>query len=364
MVLINASLLVSGLLWCSICAAGPVNTQQHQAPLATQGVKDTLIAGNALSTPSPDPYGFRPLLADNAPALRNERSENSANTVHTLTYNAEAHSMVNSLEKEYLKSDKQMLTHMKSWGVPYFQRIDKIMSDHGLPKELKYLAVIESELKHSATSRVGAKGLWQFMPETARLYGLTVNKHTDQRTDLDKSTRAAARYLQDLYEELHDWLLVIAAYDGGTNRIHSAIRKAGSRNFWDLQYYLPAECRNHVKRFIATNFYMEDVPQQSFFLPADQSDLEVALSQEELANTSVKTISGHFTAYAIAKHLSMSLPEFIRLNPNFDGQVSSSTECYNLRLPKDKMDIFDADQASILNESVRGLLNDDEKEEK
>ena len=109
---------------------------------------------------------------------------------------------------------------------------------------------------------------------------------------------------------------------------------------------------------------MEDVPQQSFFLPADQNDLEAALTQEELANTSVKTISGHFTAYAIAKHLSMPLPEFIRLNPNFDGQMSGSGECYNLRLPKNKMDIFDADQAMILNESVRGLLNDEEEEEK
>jgi membrane-bound lytic murein transglycosylase D len=209
---------------------------------------------------------------------------------------------------------------------------------------------------------VGAKGYWQFMPETARLYGLTVNKRQDDRTDLDKSTRAAARYLQDMYDELHDWLLVIAAYDGGTNRIHSAIRKAGSANFFDLQYYLPAECRNHVKRFIATNFYMEAVPAGPDLLPGGEKALETALSEEDLENTEVQTVTGHFTAGAIARHLSIPLPEFIRLNPNFDHQLAGSEECYNLRLPRDKMAMFNDDKAVILNESVRALLNEEEED--
>jgi membrane-bound lytic murein transglycosylase D len=343
--------------------AGPVGTQQNPSLTApVKGAKDTLVAGNSVTPPS-DPYGFKPLLADNSAAL-NRAAAASATAAHSLTYNAQAHSLVADYQREFIRSDKEKLTNMKTWGAPYFTRIEKILADHNLPKELEYLAVIESELKHSATSRVGAKGLWQFMPETARLYGLTVNKHQDDRTDLDKSTRAASRYLQDLYDELHDWLLVIAAYDGGTARIHSAIRKAGSKDFFDLQYYLPLECRNHVKRFIATNFYMEVVPAGPDLLPGGQKELETALTEQDLESTEVQTISGHYTAAVIARHLSLPLPEFIRLNPNFDAQLAGAEECYNLRLPKDKMTLFNEDKKVILSESVRALLNEEEEEGK
>lgn len=361
-----ASLLVSGMVWSLVSWGTPVGTQQNPSLQPGKGVKDTSVTGKTTTAANPDPYGFKPLLASNTAVVRAEAvEENRESNSRTLVYTAVAHSLAPGLEKEFLKTDKEKLTHMKSWGVPYFNRIDKILSDHSLPLELKYLAVIESELKTSATSHVGAKGLWQFMPETARLYGLTVNRHKDERMDVEKSTRAAARYLQDLYDELHDWLLVIAAYDGGTNRIHSAIRKAGSRDFWDIQYYLPMECRNHVKRFIATNFYMEDVPPGGpDLLPGGGQELETALTDADLAGTEVKTISGHYTAVAIAKHLSMPLTDFIRLNPNFDGQVSGTAECYNLRLPKDKMTLFNADQANILSESVKGLLNEEEEETK
>jgi membrane-bound lytic murein transglycosylase D len=100
---------------------------------------------------------------------------------------------------------------------------------------LKYLAVIESELKPTATSWVGAVGPWQLMPATARLLGLKVSHKVDERTNYQKSTHAAAIYLKDLYTEFGDWLLVIAAYNGGAGNVYSAIRKSGSRNFWKLR---------------------------------------------------------------------------------------------------------------------------------
>ena len=354
------------MIWCTMSVAGPVGNQQNPSPTPVNGVKDTLGAGNSATPPS-EPYGFKPLLADNAPVYRPATAVSASATAasaHSLSYTAQAHALVAGYQREFIRSDKEKLTNMKTWGAPYFTRIEQILADHNLPKELEYLAVIESELKHSATSRVGAKGLWQFMPETARLYGLTVNKHRDDRTDLDKSTRAASRYLQDLYDELHDWMLVIAAYDGGTARIHTAIRKAGSRDFFDLQYYLPMECRNHVKRFIATNFFMEVVPAGPDLLPGGQQELETALSEQDLESTEVETISGHYTSAVIARHLAIPLPEFIRLNPNFDGQLAGTEECYNLRLPKDKMAMFNEDKTAILNESVRALLNEDEEEKK
>ncbi len=95
------------------------------------------------------------------------------------------------------------------------------------------------------------------MPATARILGLKVNRSHDERTDYFKSTHAAAKYLKDLYTEFGDWLLVIAAYNGGPGNVYSAIRKSGSRNFWNLQYYLPAESRTHVKKFIGTHYIFE-----------------------------------------------------------------------------------------------------------
>jgi membrane-bound lytic murein transglycosylase D len=136
--------------------------------------------------------------------------------------------------------------------------MDSIFNQYGLPEELKYLAVIESELRSTALSRVGARGPWQLMAQTARDLGLRVNGRSDERTSMIKSTKAAALYLRDLHNQFKDWLLVLAAYNGGPVPVYRAIHKAHSRNFWVLEKYLPAESRWHVKKFIATAYYFEN----------------------------------------------------------------------------------------------------------
>jgi membrane-bound lytic murein transglycosylase D len=149
---------------------------------------------------------------------------------------------------DYIAKHSAHLESMKIWGKPYFRMMDNILASYGIPRELKYLAVIESNLQNSALSWVGARGPWQFMPETGRQMGLVVNATRDDRTDYYKSTHAAARYLKILYNQLgQDWLLVIAGYNGGPGRVLNAIKKTGSRDFWVLQNSLPLESRNHVK---------------------------------------------------------------------------------------------------------------------
>jgi Transglycosylase SLT domain len=159
--------------------------------------------------------------------------------------------------KKYIRNRNDCLIRVKRRSEVPFYIIDSVFSRYHLPVELKYLAVIESELKPTATSHVGAKGPWQLMPATAHVLGLKVNRHCDERSNYYKSTIAAAKYLRDLYALFDDWLLVLAAYNGGPKPVYNAIQKSGSRNFWVLQGYLPAESREHVKKFIATHYYFE-----------------------------------------------------------------------------------------------------------
>jgi membrane-bound lytic murein transglycosylase D len=157
----------------------------------------------------------------------------------------------------YIRHNDEDLNVVKRRSEGPFSIIDSVLGHYGLPLQLKYLAVIESELKPSALSRVGARGPWQLMPTTGRELGLKVNRRADDRTNYYKSTVAAAKYLRDLHREFGDWLLVLAAYNGGPVPVCRAIHKAHSRSFWVLQKYLPAESRGHVKKFIATAWYFE-----------------------------------------------------------------------------------------------------------
>jgi membrane-bound lytic murein transglycosylase D len=159
--------------------------------------------------------------------------------------------------KKYLKENNQGLIKIKDRSGASFKTIDGVFNQYSIPVELKYLAVVESKLNTKATSHVGAKGTWQLMPSTAKLLGLKVKGRVDERTHQYKSTVAAAKYLKSLHEDLGDWLLVIAAYNSGPGYVYKAIKKSGSRDFWRLQYFLPKETRNHVKRFISVHYYFE-----------------------------------------------------------------------------------------------------------
>ena len=261
--------------------------------------------------------------------------------------------------QDYLQQHSNSLVKMKQWGLPYFNLIDNIFAQYGLPRELKYLAVIESNLNVGATSWVGAGGPWQFMPYTARDYGLVVNNTFDERRDYFKSTHAAARYLLTLYQQMHDWLLVIAAYNGGPGVVYNAIKKSGSKDFWSLQYYLPEESRNHVKKFIATHYIMEsgEGPASLSFSGGDPYDNKNQLSPDELRQAETQTISGKYNSAVIAKNLSIEILQFNRYNPDFDNKLSVNGH-YELTLPSDKMQLFLTNKYQILNECVQLLLGD------
>lgn len=289
----------------------------------------------------------------------------------SMPYSSQVTPQAESYMQDYLRVHGRQLSGMKSWCMPYFNLIDNIFSQYGLPKELKYLAVIESNLKTNATSWVGAGGPWQFMPYTARENGLVVNNMVDERRDYFKSTHAAARYLLSLYKQTHDWLLVIAAYNGGPGRVFSAIERSGSRNFWALQYNLPEESRNHVKKFIATHYIMETGGgNQGFenggFNISKSGGTAVnpylnkpTLNVSEMENAETEMIAGKFNSVILAKNISMDILSFNKYNPLFDTQIASNGK-YELILPQDKMRQFLSTKYQILNECVQFLLGDTE----
>lgn len=270
-----------------------------------------------------------------------------------------------SFVADYMEKNSKDMLDMKSWALPYFNMIDAVMVQHGLPRELKYLAVIESELKSGAKSWAGAVGPWQLMPGTAITLGLKVNRKVDERRNYMKSTHAAARYLKDLYATYGDWLLVIAAYNAGPGSVQKAISRSKSRNFWDLQYFLPAETRSHVKKFIGTHYIFEGQGGLTTLTKAETKAhygpnlyaFTRNLTEEEQENAKSQLVSGKYQAQVIARHIAMEITDFNRYNPDFDRVMASAANSYEMKLPVEKMELFKANKYAILQESVQLLLN-------
>lgn len=316
-------------------------------------INPLVVAPSAVpeATKKADPKeGFKDLFDNSSVSKTNATSFKGVSLEHL---NPQALSFV----QDYIDRHSAELKNLQSWAKPYFDMMDDVLSQNKIPVQLKYLAVIESNLKSSAVSWVGAVGPWQFMPATGRMFGLNVARGYDERRDYLKSTRAASKYLNYLFDIYADWLLVVAAYNCGPGRVNSAIAKAGSSNFWQLQYYLPAESRNHVKKFIATHYIMEGEGGVTT-VTKDKALAMMATVKDEVTHKDVKvqTISGRYNTKAIIKYLGMEADEFNQLNPNLD-KILASNSTYQLKLPMDKMEVFLSKKNEMLNESIQMLIN-------
>lgn len=273
----------------------------------------------------------------------------------------------------YATRYSQHLQIMIDKGQPYFNMIEKVFRDNGIPEEMKYLAVIESSFNVNARSRVGAVGAWQFMAGTARIFGLSVGKKIDERKDFYKSTLAAAQFLNQLYAQFDDWLLVVAAYNCGAGGVQRAIKASGRTDFWGMQYFLPAESRNHVYKFIATGYILDRF--NNFFGVSDDNDNTITvnvpvadnlsapvargpLTEDEIFSTVEINVTGKYRLEAIAKKLDMNVAELDRFNPGFSKAMASAENNYDLRIPKEKMKQFMAEKNEMLKESVQMTLDD------
>lgn len=207
----------------------------------------------------------------------------------------------------------------------YFPMFEEILSRYKLPVELKYMAVVESMLNPTATSRAGAKGIWQFMYTTAKSYGLEINSYVDERMDVEKSMDAAARYLRDAYNIFGDWALAISSYNCGAGNVSKAIRRAGgSRDYWSIYPYLPRETRGYVPAFVAVmyamTYYKEyGILPQNVGMPAQTDTLRI---NRNLHFAQINGTTG------------LPIDDLRRLNPQyFNDIIPGNNHEYVLKIP-------------------------------
>jgi len=228
----------------------------------------------------------------------------------------------------------------------YAPLVKEILREHGLPEDLVYLAMIESGFNLHAYSPMKAAGPWQFIPETGRRYGLVVNHWVDERRDLRKSTVAAARYLQELFDQFGCWYLAAAGYNAGENRIDKVIKRYDTKDFWKLRAYntLPRETREYVPQLIAAAVIAKD---------PERYGLGAIENVEPFEFVKV-TVPGGVPLKALARAASIDLPSVRSLNPEIRRGITPPGKIYGIKLPVDTDKAsFHSSLTSILNEGRR-----------
>jgi membrane-bound lytic murein transglycosylase D len=223
----------------------------------------------------------------------------------------------------------------------YIDRMKEIFREEGMPEDLVYMALIESSFKSNAYSRARAKGFWQFIAGTAKRYDLKMDWWVDERSDFERSTRAAARYLKWLYGWFNDWYLAMAAYNAGENKIAYGIRNTGATNFWDLARtrYIRQETKNYVPAILAGMIIAKDPLKYGF-----TETLEDPIKYDAVP------IDYTVDLRLVAECSGVSLEEIKQLNPELVRMTTPARSGYELRVPAGKKDTFLAEISSIPEE--------------
>lgn len=261
-----------------------------------------------------------------------------------LTYNP----IVREAIEMYVNRRSGLLGNMLAKSTYYFPIIEEALDRHGLPLELKYLAIVESALNPTAVSRVGATGLWQFMLPTGKAYGLHIDSLIDERRDPRKSSEAMSLYFKDMYALYGDWMLAIAAYNCGPGNVNKAIRRSGGkRNFWEIYQYLPRETRSYVPFFIAAFYAMEHY---------DEHNVRPNLITMPLATDTIH-INSRQNFETLSRLTNVDIETMRELNPKYRREiVPGNTEPQVLILPAANAIYFGAHKDSILKVNEPAII--------
>ena len=226
----------------------------------------------------------------------------------------------------------------------YFPMYEETMGEHGMPSEIQFLSIVESGLDPKIKSKMGAMGLWQFMPATGRMYGMQVNTDIDDRMDPEKSTEAAAKYLKSLYKMFGNWEVALAAYNCGPGNVRKAIRRSGGKtSFWGIYDFLPQETRSYVPQFQAMLYILNHLEEHNLHLEEPSYPIEfekvsfdktfhlerlatlsdICLKDLEVLNPSIKTRKIPETHRSMAIRIPKSRSLFVKENLAWIGDSLS-----------------------------------------
>lgn len=293
------------------------------------------------------PEDFVPNFSDSVYAARIEILNRM--TPLELTYNKTVKGFIDL----YAVRKRGLTSRILGLAEVYFPMFEEILDSYNMPLELKYLAVVESALIPTAGSHAGAKGLWQFMYRTGKMYGLESNSYVDDRFDPYKSTIAACQHMQDLYDIYQDWWLVLAAYNSGGGNVNKAIRRAGGvKNYWAIWPYLPAETRGYVPAFISVVYLMNHAAEHNLY-PVHPGILYNAIDTVHVHDV--------LSFDQISEILSISAQDLQYLNPSFkEGIIPASPDNkYVLRLPRSLSGYYVSKENEIYNHKTQQKLDEE-----
>jgi len=256
-------------------------------------------------------------------------------------FNIEYNVGLENVIKSFLKNRKRSFERLMGISQFYFPLFEEALAAQNIPLEIKYLSVVESALNPRAVSRVGATGLWQFMYQTGKQYGLKVDTYADDRRDPLKASAAAAQYMKNMYAIFGDWDLVLASYNTGPGNVAKAIRRSGGKqNYWNIRPYLHKETQGYVPAFLATMYIFEYHKEHG--IKPDRS----------IANhfaTDTVMIKKPLTFKQLSELLDVSVAELQFLNPIYKREEIPfiTGEKHFLRLPVDKIAVFTSNEDKI-----------------
>ena len=268
--------------------------------------------------------------------------------------------IVRNFINQYLVGRWSPLRNVLALSQYYFPIIEEELAASGLPLELRYLPIIESNLSIRATSRMGAVGLWQFMPATGKNLGLEINSLVDERCDVLKSTRAACKFLAYLYKVYGDWTLAIAAYNCGPGNVNRALTRAGEncKTFWDIYDFLPRETRGYVPKYIAAAYA---------YTYHKAHDVKPA-ALPDCISTDTVMINRVMHLGQVASTLNIPIETLRDLNPQYKLDIIPATKkSYSLRLPTRYTSEFVENEKEIYSKDslyLKEYINPDNLEKK
>ncbi len=332
------ALLLQGLTMSLVRAQEIIEDQDEEVVLEEDSIVEE---ENILSTEVPSEVSPLdvPMISDELAEERLKKLEKEIK----LTYNPQIKGFIDY----FTVRNRHYSLVMERRRRVYFPIFEEYLKKHNMPDELKYLAIVESGLNARAQSRVGAAGLWQFMPGTGRDYGLKQNEFIDERLDPYEATEAACKYLKELYNIFDDWELALASYNCGPGNVRRAIRQSGYKDsFWEVYKYLPAETRGYVPQFVAVMYTMNYLKEHNII--ADS--LEYPMAFDTL------NVDHYINLDQLCQHLNICNEELLKLNPSLKKNILPENSGYALRIPADKTEFVAMNRSWLMDScKVKGV---------